>query len=846
MLVRQLLGLTRVWYCCFMVLFSYSLWAARIELPSGLIVDTECGVDINQPQEKYQLSVTGETTNPKLSLFVEDDGYLMTESYKHCNRSGIGFISFESSAGTVSGLSPRYKGTLEVVLVREGSGTLPDLSKLSLSDELNSKVIQDNTATLENHLSFRQRQENQYLIRLVCTNVQRNKFKFRELQILGGDEGVVCVPGRVDLKRKTGCFSAIVIRFKPDHFAYKTEFFIHVADQKKVAEVEDALTEMHELTNDTSSAIARLSERALPLRNKTLDGELRKKGTNWISRFIQGLGAHYYFGYDVDNLFPSFDYIPEEGVPAAKLISVAKLLASEENKEWSTGQVSGSLYSGSIKHYEQLGEAFIPFAHTNLIQRSLNASGAYFEGQIVNMLLNMLNAPNMPVGEPATEDDADDSSTSGDTDSDKDFSRPSGLLTPGGTESIKAALLAYGNIAHQSGNIKPEIIVPTSVHPAFKKGAEACGMNVIYADIEEESEGDNTPASFKVKLTDVENKITDRTVLLVGSAFNYPHGVMDDIKGLGKLAAKHNLFLHVDGCLGGFPLHWLQVLGEEDKSITKVPPFDFSVPEVTSISVDTHKYGYSLKGSSVVLFRTTSLKNMVTFVDANWSGGFYLTTNLQGSTCVGNYAAAWMALLKTGKAEYMRQARELHRVTCGFAEIINSYPELEVIGTPYTQVCFKTKKGTDFSIFHVNDSLDEDKWKLTVCQNPPVLRFCVTGPQVAQSDILARFRESMDKAIEYAKSHKGEKPISASFYGLAKYGINLRHVANREAFAKVAIDLMQASSNQADEDVVADFKIHWQQELHRILGVHELNDPFCGTKKANPFSPFMGRTLKAE
>ncbi|WP_461537568.1 pyridoxal phosphate-dependent decarboxylase family protein [Spongorhabdus nitratireducens] len=851
-------------YLCALFTVSSS-WAMVFVLPDGVKVTVEQKLDDGNIVENHHIETVSGDEKLELKLFKEEKGYLETEAYKHSNRNGVGFICLSSKSEEKCTGPVRYKGRVEVVVI--GVDSESDLSTLLLPDRMKASCLQQSSRSSSDGYLDVTVPSSKSMAHFYCSDIPRNKVDFRQLLIRGADEQAICVPGRLLPDQKADMFSAIVIRFKPNDSSYPVELFVHLADVPRVQEAQAALTEMSTVLRK-SEMFDKLKAKALPLRGMSLNDEFRKKGTWGFSRLIQRAVASYYYGYFPGSLFPSFDDIPREGIPAKTILETVKLLASEENKEWVEGLISGSIYSGDLAHYRFLGEGFTCFAHTNLIQRHLNVSGAYFEDQVVNMLLNMLHAPNMPVqpkkvvSEDSDEESSDepakvvvtDPTGEGDLgvgfDQDLFSSRPSGVITPGGTDSIKAALLACRNVATRSPRYKGikrfEVIVPRTAHPAFRKGAEACGMDLIYAEVDK--------TTFKVDTDDVRAKINHSTILIVGSAFSYPHGVVDNISALADLAREFGLFLHVDGCLGGFPLHWLQEIRQaqlkegvqegDDDLVSEVPLFDFSIPEVTSISIDTHKYGYSLKGSSVILFRTKMLKDALAFVEHDWPGGFYLTTNQQGSTCVGNFTAAWMALLKTGKAGYEMLAYELHHRTRDFAEIIGSYPELEVIGVPYTQVCFKAKDKSGVSILHVNDSLNEDGWQLTVCQNPPVLRFCVTGPQIQNGNIVERFEASMRKAVEHARV-KGtrEKANSASFYGLAKYGVNLESRENKEAFAKTAIQLMGASSNQPDDSIVEDFKQNWKRELYSLLGITELEHPHCGRPDAFLLGPFMGRPL---
>jgi glutamate/tyrosine decarboxylase-like PLP-dependent enzyme len=183
----------------------------------------------------------------------------------------------------------------------------------------------------------------------------------------------------------------------------------------------------------------------------------------------------------------------------------------------------------------------------------------------------------------------------------------------------------------------PQVILPETAHPAFRKGAHLFGMEVIDAPID--------PVSTQVDVDFVRKHITDRTAVLVGSACNYGYGTIDPIAQLSDLAVEHGIGLHVDGCLGGFILPWGEQLGYD------IPVFDFRLPGVTSISADTHKYGYAPKGTSVLACRDRSLRNYACYTQAHWPGGKYLSPGIAGSRSGGLLAATWASMMSLGRGD---------------------------------------------------------------------------------------------------------------------------------------------------------------------------------------------------
>ena len=270
--------------------------------------------------------------------------------------------------------------------------------------------------------------------------------------------------------------------------------------------------------------------------------------------------------------FPINRSLPEQGRPREEVLAELRAMADLEDDTWETGKVSGTMYCGDHDHYAFMNEAFGLFAHVNVLQRDICPSATKFEAEILGMALDLFHAEAVTDGSPA------------------------GLTTTGGTGSILHAVLAYREHAAATRGVKaPNFVMPETGHPAFTKACHLFGVERREAPID--------PDTTQVDLDAVADLIDDQTIAMMGSACNYPYGTVDDIGGLGELAQSKGVGLHVDGCLGGFILPFGQELGYD------IPLFDFRVPGVTSISADTHKYGYAFKGSSTLLFRDKALRN---------------------------------------------------------------------------------------------------------------------------------------------------------------------------------------------------------------------------------------------
>src|SRR5437868_3100376 len=196
--------------------------------------------------------------------------------------------------------------------------------------------------------------------------------------------------------------------------------------------------------------------------------------------------------------------------------------------------------------------------------------------------------------------------------------------------------------------------------------------------------------------------IDENTIALVGSAGNYGYGTIDPIAELSELALRHGIGLHVDGCLGGFILPWGEALGYD------IPIFDFRLPGVTSISADTHKYGYGFKGTSTLTYRNHNLRNYQYFTTTDWPGGKYFSPGLAGSRSGGLIAATWASMVSLGREGYLQHAKEIFETAFAMQDAVRSHEELRMMGSPTWCFSFTSDQ---FDIYHVNDSMRHKGWR---------------------------------------------------------------------------------------------------------------------------------------
>jgi len=264
--------------------------------------------------------------------------------------------------------------------------------------------------------------------------------------------------------------------------------------------------------------------------------------------------------------YETYTHIPENGRDKEGIIKEMKTFNELESKKWKDGYVTGAVYNGSDELTEFLNEVYALNVHSNPLHFDLFPSSSKYEAEIISMTANMLGAG-------------------------KTRDKICGSISSGGTESIMLAMKTYRDWARAEKKItKPNMVVPDTAHAAFDKAAECFCIKMIRVPM-----GDD----YRANVAAMKKAINKNTIVLVGSAPNFPHGLIDPIKELARIAKKNKIGMHVDACLGGFILPWIEKLGHD------VPAFDFRLAGVTSMSSDTHKYGFASKGTSVVSFNAS-------------------------------------------------------------------------------------------------------------------------------------------------------------------------------------------------------------------------------------------------
>lgn len=274
--------------------------------------------------------------------------------------------------------------------------------------------------------------------------------------------------------------------------------------------------------------------------------------------------------------------------------------------DWASGRSFGMVYDGGPSVHEVAQRTAAAFLHENALNTKAFPSLGSIQSEVVRWTAVLLHGP----------------------------AGTAGFLTSGGTESILCAVLAARERGRaERGITAPEMVVAESAHAAFHKAGHLFGVSVR-----------KTPvlADWTADVDAMAAAANENTVLFVGSAPQYPQGVVDPIPAIAALAMEVGANCHVDACMGGFVLPFAEMLGRH------VPPWDFRVEGVTSISADVHKLGYAPKGVSVIVYASSALRAYQTFVFDDWLGGFYASPNIQGTRSGAPMAMAWAVMRHLG------------------------------------------------------------------------------------------------------------------------------------------------------------------------------------------------------
>jgi len=391
------------------------------------------------------------------------------------------------------------------------------------------------------------------------------------------------------------------------------------------------------------------------------------------------------------------------------------------------GRVFSLVYHADGDHEALVARAYAVYASTNLLNPMAFPSLAKLEREVVGFARELMHAPGA-----------------------------AGVVTSGGTESILCAVAAYRDRSRRrrpwAGVLgRPELVVPRTIHPAFDKAAHYFGVRLVKCDV---------GADLRASVAAMRRAIGRRTIGLVASAPQYPHGVVDPIAELGEIAVARGLPLHVDACVGGFVLPWLERLG------LAVPAWDFRVPGVTSISADLHKYGYAGKGASVLLWRHPHDLHEQIFVATDFPGGIYASPTLLGTRPGGPIAAAWAATRALGAddgAGYRRLTRAAADAADQLRAGIARIPGLALLGAAHAPIVAYAAGGND--IFAIADRLERRGWTVDRMHRPSAIHLTVTA---AHAPIVDRYLADLAAAVAEVRADPSlAREGRAAMYGMA-------------------------------------------------------------------------------
>ncbi|CAK5033507.1 unnamed protein product [Meloidogyne enterolobii] len=371
------------------------------------------------------------------------------------------------------------------------------------------------------------------------------------------------------------------------------------------------------------------------------------------------------------------DFIREMPLKAINHESILKQIEYYQEMEgtfdYIKGRVSGTVYTNiDPSHMAILGEVFHKFAYSNPLHPDVFPAVRKMEAEIIKIVSSLFHGPEEAVGTVFILKIF--------LGIIRAFSGPLRtfyqffLVTTGGTESIILACLAARNFAFSKGIGDPIIIVPVTAHAAFDKACSLLRIGIKHIPCD--------PNTMRVDLKAMKRAINRKTCLLVGSAPNFPYGTIDDIPSIAQFGLDYSIPVHVDACLGGFVIAFSQ----DSPALSHIPIFDFRLPGVTSISCDTHKYGYAPKGTSTIIYRSTELLHHQYFAVTEWPGGIYATPTLPGSRAGLNIALTWSTLLYFGRQGYIERANLIATRTAQLADGLYKIPGLFIVGKPDVSV----------------------------------------------------------------------------------------------------------------------------------------------------------------
>lgn len=454
--------------------------------------------------------------------------------------------------------------------------------------------------------------------------------------------------------------------------------------------------------------------------------------------------------------------ISESGRAPEDILYELKKLKSDD-VPWRNGRLFSYIYHPGDEGEALLKSAYSEFLTENGIDPTSFPSLVAMENDILGFMTRWLNGDEHTVGH----------------------------ITSGGTESLLLALKTARDRARvlQPHITKPEVILPFTVHSSFFK---ACSYFDIVPVV--------TPVGkdYKADVEAIRSAITPNTILIAASAPSYAFGVVDPIVEIGQIALENNLLFHVDACIGGMIVGGMSRAGMENH------PFDFSVPGVTSVSVDLHKYGYAAKGCSALLYKSDEIRKYQYFICADWTGYSIVNPTMMSSKTGGPLAGAWAIMNYFGFEGYVKLARETVETTRRLAEGVNQIPGLKVLGGVPETSMFAFISEDSINIFELNDEMSQRGWKLQLQLGthvaPANIHLTVNK---AHAGIEAEFLKDLASAVETVRQVapsqvqmvmneelRGEVTEQALYNVMARLGIDPNNLPKRMALVNEVLDLL--------------------------------------------------------
>ncbi|RXK38082.1 sphinganine-1-phosphate aldolase [Tremella mesenterica] len=441
----------------------------------------------------------------------------------------------------------------------------------------------------------------------------------------------------------------------------------------------------------------------------------------------------------------SVSQLPEHGRSREWLEEEWTSLKRLQREHATDGRISGTVYHGGEELNRIIIDAMSEFLLANPLHTDIFLGVRKMEAEIISMCLHLFNGPN-----------------------------GAGTTTSGGTESILMSIKTHRDWARQTkGVTKPEMVIPSSAHAAFWKGAEYFGVKLHVIPV--------NPTTRQADVRRMRRAINGNTIMIVGSAPNFPDGIIDPIPELAALAERRGIGLHVDCCLGSFLMPFLGRAGLDEG----VPSFDFKLPGVTAISCDIHKYAFCPKGSSVIMYRSKELRRYQYYVITDWAGGVYASPSLAGSRPGAILAGAWAVLNHIGLDGYTASCREIVTASRTFAEVLRAeFPDLYILGEPKLAIVAFGARSKSLDIYAVGDALSKKGWHLNALANPPALHMAFTH---ANANSVSKLTEDLQTAISSVKASPPKNGDLVALYGLGQTSVG-PHVVGR--LAELYLDTM--------------------------------------------------------